>query len=75
MKGCCLLVRLDWLNTCNHNTSSIDHGRRDIDSRHTLVKAKLVGVEEIIVLWMRRFDLVDNKMLVSAQSNRDYSTC
>ena len=62
MKGCCLLVILDWLNTCIHNMPSIDHGRRDIDNRHSLEKADNGSVEEIVVLWMRRFDLVDNKM-------------
>ena len=62
MKGCCLLVILDWLYTCNHNMPSIDHGRRDIDNRHTLEKADSVSVEEIVVHWMRRFDLVDYKM-------------
>jgi len=41
---------------------SIDHGRRDIDNRHTLEKADNGSVEEIAGLWMRRFDLVDYKM-------------
>ena len=42
---------------------SIDHDRRDIDNRHTLEKAEMGSVEEIAVLWMRRFDLVDYIML------------